>query len=265
MASEGDRQPAGEPARLTLPGSCGPPVPAAADATSVGGTGLADIPMQDFAFTLGEQNWMIRAASDHAALLGVADRFEEFPFGLLLWESASVLAAALAERAGEVAGRRVLELGCGAGFGGIVAKALGAARVRQTDHIAEALELASLNAALNGVAGVEVACADWSRWDDAAIYDLIIGSDVLYNRAAHAAFAAILALNLAPNGRVLLADPLRQDTPLFLADMRAAGWTVTTTRTMTPALLPGGADIVPVDLIALCRPCAGSNEAAEQR
>lgn len=215
---------------------------------------LSGVPLASFSFHLGGRDWSIRAARDHAALLDVLDRFAEFPFGLLLWESGPALAAALTERASLVAGKRVLELGCGVGFPGIVARWLGAASVHQTDHIAEALQLARLNAGANGVHGIAHTLADWSRWNDAARYDVIIASDVLYDRAAHTAFAAVVERNLARGGRVLLTDPRRQDTPLYLAEAAAAGWHVTSESRTVPALLPGGADTLTIDVIELKRP-----------
>lgn len=214
---------------------------------------LERLALETSIFTIGGRDWSIRSARDHAALLDVADGLVEFPFGLLLWESAPVLAEALVERAGDIVGRRVLELGAGAGLGGIVARALGAAAVVQTDHIAEALVLCRWNAAANGVSGIELRRADWSAWTDDGLYDVVIGSDVLYDRAAHEPFAAILERNLAPGGRVLLADPGRQDTPLFLDRMRAAGWRIARTSRTVDTLLPGGADTVEIAVLDMRR------------
>lgn len=214
---------------------------------------IAEVPLKVFNFEIGGRNWRIQAAQDHASLLAASDRFVAFPFGLLLWESARALAEALADDATGCAGRSTLELGAGVGLPGIVAKHLGAASVRQTDHITEALDLCRRNAEANGIAGIEVALANWDAWNDGQVYDLIIGSDVIYERQAHAPLAAILERNLAPGGQALFADPGRQDTPLFLQEMRDRGWRITSSRRLVPAILPGGAETVAIDLIELRR------------
>lgn len=213
----------------------------------------AGVPLATFTFSLAGRDWHIRAAQDHASLMAVADRFVAFPFGLLIWESAQALAEALADDRDLIAGRSVLELGAGVGLPGIVAGALGAASVRQTDHVSEALLLCSVNAKANGVNGIEVAVANWDAWTDARTYDLIIGSDVIYERSAHAPLAAILSRNLRAGGRALIADPGRQDTPLFLADLAAAGWKSSRRRRAVPTMMPGGAEMVDVDIIMLWR------------
>jgi len=211
------------------------------------------VPLAIFTFTIGGRPFRVHAARDHASLMTAADRFVAFPFGLLVWESAQALAEALADDRDRVAGRTVLELGAGVGLPGIVARAVGAASVRQTDHISEALVLCRTNAEDNGVAGIETSLANWDAWTDAGTYDLIIGSDIVYERQAHAPLAAILGRNLAPGGRVVLADPGRQDTPLLIADLAAAGWKSARGQRTVAALMPGGADTVGIDIIELWR------------
>ena len=191
-----------------------------------------------YEFDIAGRRWTIHAVRDQEALLAASETLETFPFGLMLWESAPVLAEALAERPQLVAGRRVLELGAGVGLAGLVARHLGAAQVRQTDTSEEALALCAMNAELNEIEGIDIARGDWTDWRDDALYDLIIGSDILYDRAAHAPVMAILARNLAPGGRVLLTDPGRMDTPAFIAALESEGWTVTRTVRMYPALAP---------------------------
>jgi predicted nicotinamide N-methyase len=214
---------------------------------------VSGVPLRIFSFDIAGRRWDIRAARDHASLMAAADSFVAFPFGLLLWESAQALAEALAEGADAITGRTVLELGAGVGFPGIVARGMGAARVRQTDHISEALELCRINARANGIDGVEVGLANWDAWTDAEAYEVIIGSDVIYERQAHAPLAAILERNLKPGGRAFLADPGRQDTPLFLADLGAKGWKSRQQRRTLRTLLPGGAETVGIDIIELWR------------
>lgn len=212
---------------------------------------LAGLPLGTFELAIAGRTWRIRAARNHDALLEAAEALSVFPYGLLLWESAPVLAEVLAGH--EVAGKSMLELGAGVGLAGIVAAHLGA-RVRQTDHSMEALALCRFNAAANGVAGIEVAAGDWNDWRDETRYDLVIGSDVLYDRVAFKPLLAILEQNLAPGGRVVLTDPGRGDTPMFLSVARLAGWRVETRRITTPALIPAnGRTSVAIDAIEMQR------------
>ncbi|HMQ29771.1 MAG TPA: hypothetical protein PKD53_03545, partial [Chloroflexaceae bacterium] len=115
--------------------------------------------------------------------------------------------------------------GGGTGLRGIVAASLGAGVV-QTDRHEQALAICARNGARNGVAGVERRRADWNAWEDIERYPLIIGSDILYAEATHAALRHILEVNLASGGRALLADPFRGPSIQFLEQLEAEGWAV---------------------------------------
>ena len=56
-----------------------------------------------------------------------------------------------------------------------------------TDRQALALTVCARNARRNGAAGIEHRVADWETWSDAARYDWIVGSDILYAASAHGA------------------------------------------------------------------------------
>ena len=215
---------------------------------------LAQLPVETVHLWAGGSDWTLACVGDHDAILRVSDAFGAFPFGLVLWDAAPVLADAMAERVGLVAGKRVLEIGAGNGLGGLAARRLGADVVVQTDHAPEALALARDNARMNGVAGIEQRLVDWHQWDDPLRYDLIIGSDVLYAKESHGAVLAVIAQALAPGGNVLLTDPARPDAGLFVAAARAEGWTVVVTRRQVPAMSPlGPADIADIDVIEMRR------------
>ena len=64
---------------------------------------------------------------------------------------ATTLSAFVVERRGLVAGRRVLELGCGRGLCGLVAAQCGAASVVLTDYEPAVLALARKNVEANAV------------------------------------------------------------------------------------------------------------------
>jgi len=195
-------------------------------------TPAGDFPLSEYHLRLAGREWTVLHTG---ALVGFWEeqRFLSEPknrvsYGLALWPAAIALAHDVAARAGELAGRRVLELGAGTGLPGIVAASLGA-RVVQTDRNEPALALARRNAERNGGAvasRVEHRLADWEAWDDAARYDVILGADVLYAERVHAELRRIFETNLAPGGRVLLADPFRSASLRLLEAMEADGWRV---------------------------------------
>ena len=213
---------------------------------------LSRVPLHRYAVQAAGKSWQIDAVADQDALLAASDHFAAFPYGLLLWDSAPVLADALAAL-GPLEGKRVLELGAGVGLVGLVARHLGG-DVVQTDHAAEALELSRRNAALNRISGIvqhQADWCDWADWADTAFadlagsgegtsgrFDLIIGSDILYDGAAHGPIADVLSASLAENGMALLSDPGRTATPFFIRDMRAGGWAIDVAKHEVGALQP---------------------------
>lgn len=182
------------------------------------------------------RRWLIDAVRDQNALLAAAGHFDAFPYGLLLWESAPVLADCLLELR-PLTGRHVLEIGAGTGLGGLAAHHLGA-EVVQIDHAADALDLARANAALNAIDGIEQIVADWEDWTPPHRFDVIVGADILYDQEAHAAITRLIVECIAPGGVVLLTDPGRTARPAFVADMAGAGWTISETSRQVAAFHP---------------------------
>ena len=134
------------------------------------------------------------------------------PYWSVLWRSGIALAHDVSEA--DVAGRRVLELGCGLGVPSLAA-ARGGADVLATDGDEEALELLERNARENGVA-VATACVEWA--DAAALvergmFDLVLAADVLYERAS---VAQLLTLLPRLGAEAWLADPGRPEFARFL-------------------------------------------------
>jgi len=107
-------------------------------------------------------------------------------------------------------------------FDDLAARSLGA-EVWQTDNLTAALEIARLNARANEVGGITRFTADWTRWTDDRLYDVILGSDILYEQAMQGSVVSIFRRNLAPDGFVLLADPARQQSIDLLARLEDEG------------------------------------------
>jgi predicted nicotinamide N-methyase len=100
---------------------------------------------------------------------------EFLPYWAELWPAATALAAALPD----VAGLRVVELGCGLGLPSLVAAARGAL-VTATDWAVDAIELLQENARRNGIA-LRAEVRDWrDTWEER--FDLALAADVLYER-----------------------------------------------------------------------------------
>lgn len=192
-------------------------------------TTAGDLPLEEVELGVDGKTWtilhtgaVISREQEVAFLRG--DNQLQRPYGIVLWPAAIALAHALASRA--LAGKRVLELGAGTGLPGIVAASLGA-HVVQTDRQQLALHVCKQNAERNGVERVEHRLADWTAWEDAARYDVILGSDILYAEPLHPHLRRIFETNLADGGEIVLSDPFRETSFAFLEALERAGWRVT--------------------------------------
>jgi predicted nicotinamide N-methyase len=119
---------------------------------------------------------LLRPVSPDALLDEEAFARDEFlPYWAELWPAATALAAALPE----VAGLRVVELGCGLGLPSLVAAARGA-EVTASDWAEDAVQLLRENASRNGLE-VRAEVRDWREpWPER--FDVVLAADVLYER-----------------------------------------------------------------------------------
>ncbi len=156
---------------------------------------------------------------------------DSIPYYSILWPSAIALAEHLNANRSLLKGRRVIELGCGLGLPSILSARLGAA-VTATDFHPGNHEWLRHNAALNQ-ADVDYLQLDWNSFVAAAPAlplppaPLIIGSDLVYERIHIAALVCAISALCQPGGSAIIADPGRDNLPLFAAAMEKAGWCYT--------------------------------------
>jgi 2-polyprenyl-3-methyl-5-hydroxy-6-metoxy-1,4-benzoquinol methylase len=150
---------------------------------------------------------------------------ERLPYWADIWPSSRVLAERLATMQGH--GLRLLELGCGVGLVALCAARAGFS-VLASDYYAESVEFTAANAQRNGFPGIEVRVIDWRQYpDDLGRFDIVLASDVLYERPNPTLVAEALARSLSAEGYALVSDPGRRVAELFPEACAAAGLQIT--------------------------------------
>ncbi|HMK36753.1 MAG TPA: methyltransferase domain-containing protein [Desulfomonilaceae bacterium] len=138
---------------------------------------------------------------------------------------------------GNVSGKRVIELGCGLGLAGITA-GLSGADVLFTDYVPSALDFSRKNAILNGLSDSHTRfhILDWEDSGELGTFDMILGSEILYDYFFHGSLVSIIRRCLAPDGVVLLADRKRLCVSRFMGRLASAGfscWETVSTVTLS--------------------------------
>jgi len=150
-------------------------------------------------------NWDVFV--NHLAQAG-EEYIKHFPFWVRIWEASIVLADHLI-RIGLGLEKEILEIGAGMGVTGLFLAAFGH-RVTITDHEEDALELLRMNAELNGLDHVSVKRLDWNDPDLTGTYDVICGSELVYNETCIKPIIHLFRTYLRPEATVFLAHDLRR-------------------------------------------------------
>lgn len=121
-------------------------------------------------------------------------------------------------------GETILELGCGLGVAGIAGARAGL-RVHACDYEPDALAFAAHNALLNQVnSRMAFLLVDWRKPCLTRQYQMIVGSDVIYEKPNHAPIADLVDEALAPGGTALFSDPNRRGAAEFVGLMTVRGY-----------------------------------------
>ena len=163
------------------------------------------------------------------------ERFDDrefLPYWAELWPSGVALAGYVAGLA--LAGRSVLELGCGLGLPSLAAARAGGV-VLATDWAPEAVELVAANAARNGIE-LATGVLAWDEDADQRLlgrFDVVLAADVLYEERNARPLLVLLDRLVASEGAALIADPGRRHAQRFFAEALARGWAVDQVAAMT--------------------------------
>jgi predicted nicotinamide N-methyase len=148
-----------------------------------------------------------------------------WPIFGVIWPSSLVLAHFLFDY--EVGSKRVLEVGCGIAITSLLLNKLGD-DITATDYHPETEKFLERNALLNEGSAIAFERTDWSdKNDNLGLFDLIIGSDLLYEDAHIDLLASFLERHSKPTCEVILVDPGRGRKNKLSSRMIGFGFTST--------------------------------------
>jgi predicted nicotinamide N-methyase len=201
----------------------------------------------------GAEDLMIRSLLDRqqfsdpqgdAARLGISSA--TWPLFGLLWPSGALLAARMAARVLRP-GERILEIGCGLALASLVAHRR-AADVTASDCHPLTARFLNTNLQLNALPPMKYRHGEWAESAAASPhgatdptrsvhgrFDLIIGSDVLYDRDGSAALAGFIVRHAVDEAEVWIVDPERGNRPRFTRALALCGFSLQQQRLDHPA------------------------------
>jgi predicted nicotinamide N-methyase len=170
-----------------------------------------------------------------AARLGISSA--SWPLFGLPWPSGAHLAARIGQRPVRV-GEHILEIGCGLALASLVAHRRGADVTASDCHpLAESFLAENLRA--NQLPPMKYRHGHWGMSEGLASaagqsprqrvngrFDLIMGSDLLYERDANADLAGFIDHHASPAAEVWIVDPDRGNRPAFNRQMAANGFSL---------------------------------------
>lgn len=133
------------------------------------------------------------------------------PYWAFAWAGGQALARYLLDTRGLVAGKSVLDLGCGSGLTAIAARRAGAASVLAADIDPWAIAAVKLNAAVNGF-GVATTSIDLLPAAPPVVGVVLVG-DLFYERPLAERVLGFIARAKARGAQVLIGDPQRSYFP----------------------------------------------------
>jgi len=156
-----------------------------------------------------------------ASKLGISSAL--WPIFGVIWASGEILAHIMFDY--EVEGRRILEVGCGIGLASLVLNHR-LADITATDYHPEVEHFLLENSKLNKSKEIPFVCTGWGDKDSTSLgeFDLIIGSDLLYERGHVELLSCFIEEHAKEHCEVILVDPGRGNHAKFSKKMVTLGY-----------------------------------------
>ncbi len=155
-----------------------------------------------------------------AKKLGISSAL--WPIFGIVWPSSLVLAHFINDYQSD--SRRILEIGCGIGLSSLLLNAQ-SADITATDYHPEAGRFLARNVVLNGGKSIVFEQVDWqSKSDTLGLFDLIIGSDLLYEDSHIELLSNFIAKHAKPACEVIIVDPGRGRKTKLSLRMKQCGF-----------------------------------------
>ena len=157
---------------------------------------------------------------------GVAEKLgissAAWPIFGVIWPSSEVLAHTMLDY--NVEGKRILEIGCGIALASLVLNHR-LADITATDHHPEVKPFLALNVALNTGKKIPFVRTGWSDGEnELGTFDLIIGSDLLYESDHSQLLSEFINFHAKQNAEVVIVDPGRGHHAKFSKKMVRLGY-----------------------------------------
>ena len=178
---------------------------------------------------LGEIDIHIRSLKDRQQFLendeiaeGLGISSAMWPIFGIVWPSSIILAECMIDF--EFKGKRILEIGCGIGLPSLLLNHL-KADITALDIHPHAEEFLKINAELNNDNNINFQRIDWKKLDDTlGRFDLIIGSDLLYERNQAKLLSEFINFHASETCEIIIIDPKRGQHSKFMKLMIDLGY-----------------------------------------